>query len=221
MTKDEITRPESGALPARISFIEQADGSAGYYVRFKDVTKDGPSGGEPERKYIPILQHESQQEALQAAIDYRNRRAKELGLPSEPTRGPHTEEAREQMSDYHNRLELRGLGLSLDNRAGTIYPQLTAMWSEEDGQHQVKRGMASRGIWKAVEELTGHLQEHIHMETSEEELARRGAEGAARRLVQVADNSGREASVRLRIEGLLQRWSNRSERDRKTINQVW
>lgn len=43
------------------------------------------------------------------------------------------------MADYHNRLGLRGLGLSLNNRTGTIYPQLTAMWSEEDGQRQVKR----------------------------------------------------------------------------------
>jgi Integrase core domain. len=77
------------------------------------------------------------------------------------------------MPDYHNRLGLRRLGLSLDNRAGTVYPQLTAMWGEEDGQRQVKRGMASRGIWEAVEELTGYLREHIHTETPEEELEER------------------------------------------------
>lgn len=220
MTKDEISRPEPGSLPARISFIEQRGGSAGYYVRFKDVTESPPSGGEPERKYIPILQYESQDEALQAAINYRNRRAKELGLPVQAHQGPHTEDARKQMSEYHNRLGLRGLGLSLDNRAGTTYPQLTAMWSEEDGQRQVRRGMASRGIWETVEELTSHLQEHIHTGTSEEELARRGATGAARRLVVVAENPDVETSVRQRIETLLQRWSSQSERDRKTINRV-
>lgn len=86
MTKDEITRPEPGSLPAQISFIEQTDGSTGYYVRFKDVPED--AGEEPERKYIPILQHETQEEALQAAIDYRDRRAKELGLPVDARQGP-------------------------------------------------------------------------------------------------------------------------------------
>lgn len=57
------------------------------------------AGGEPERKYIPILQHETQEEVLQAAIDYRDRRAKELGLPVDARQGPHTEAAREQMSE--------------------------------------------------------------------------------------------------------------------------
>ena len=99
LAKDNITRPESGSLPARISFIEQMDGSAGYYVRFKDVPEDSPSGGKPERKYIPILQHETQEEVPQAAIDYRDRRAKELGLPVDARLGPHTEAAREQMSE--------------------------------------------------------------------------------------------------------------------------
>ena len=95
LTKDEITRPEPGSLPPRISFIEQEGGSAGYYVRFKDIPEDSPLGGEPERKYVPILQHESQKAALQAAIEHRNRRAEELGLPIEASQGPHTEEARE------------------------------------------------------------------------------------------------------------------------------
>jgi hypothetical protein len=158
MDKREITRPEPGSLPARISFIEQTDGSAGYYVRFKDVEEEGPAEGEPDRKYIPILQYETQEEALQAAIAYRDRRAEELGLEAEPHRGPHTEAVREQMSDYHNRLGLRGLGLSLDNRAGTIYPQLTAMWTGEEGQEKVKRGLASRGIWSAVELLVPYLR---------------------------------------------------------------
>lgn len=221
MTKDEITRPEPGSLPARISFIEQADGSAGYYVRFKDVPKGSPTGGEPERKYVPILQHETQEEALQAAIEYRNRRAEELGLPIEAHQGPHTEGTREQMSDYHNRLGLRGLGLSLDNRAGTVYPQLTAMWSEEDGQRQVKRGMASRGIWEAVEELAGYLREHIHTETPEEELERRGAKGAARRLVAIARDPERDQQVRRRIELLLERWAGESGRDRAVIEAEW
>lgn len=127
MRKSDITRPETGSLPARISFIEQTDGSAGYYVRFKDIPEDGATGGEPERKYIPILQYETQEDALRAAIEYRNQRAEELGLAIETCRGPHTEEARELMSGYHNRLGLRGLGLSLDNSGGTIYPQLTAI----------------------------------------------------------------------------------------------
>lgn len=153
LTKDEITRPEPGSLPPRISFIEQEGGSAGYYVRFKDIPEDSPSGGEPERKYIPILQHESQKAALQAAIEHRNRRAEELGLPIEASQGPHTEEAREQMSGTLGRLGLRGLGLSLEKSTGTVYPQLVAMWTDEGGQRQVSRGMASRGIWRAAELL--------------------------------------------------------------------
>lgn len=219
MTKGEITRPEPGSLPARISFIEQTGGSAGYYVRFKDVSED--SGGKPDRTYIPILQYETQEEALQAAIDYRDRRARELGLPAEADRGPHTDAAREQMSESHNRLGLRGLGLSLDNSAGTIYPQLVAMWTEE-GHHQekVRRGMASRGIWATVELLTGHLQRHIHTEKTEEELARRGAEGTARCLVTIAQDPDRKEGIRRRIESLLGRWAGRSDRDRTLIEQV-
>lgn len=108
MTKDEITRPEPGSLPAHISFIEQTDGSAGYYVRFKDVPED--AGGEPERKYIPILQHETQEKALRAAIDYRDRRAEELRLPVEARRGPHTEEAREQTSESQGSSRAPGTG---------------------------------------------------------------------------------------------------------------
>lgn len=218
MTKSEITRPEPGSLPSRISFIEQADGSAGYYVRFKDVPEEAPSGGEPERTYVPILQHESQEAALQAAIEYRDQRAEELGLPVEATRGPHTEETREQMSDSHNRLGLRGLGLALSREGRTVYPVLTAMWTDENGdQQKVSRAMASRGIWKTVEELAVFLQEHIHTGTSEEELTRRGATGAARRLVAIARDPDRDQEVRRRIKSLLKRWSGESERDRALI----
>ena len=217
LAKDNITRPEPGSPPARISFIEQMDGSAGYYVRFKDVPEGSPSGGKPERKYIPILQHETQEEALQAAINDRNRRAKELGLPAEPHRGPHTEETREEMSRSHNRLGLWGLGLTLDNSAGTIYPQLTAMWTGEEGQEKVKRGLASRGIWGAAQLLAPYLQEHIHTEISEEVLARRGAEGAVRRLVSIARDPSREESVHRRIESLLDRWAEQKKRDQKII----
>ena len=222
MKKDDITRPEPGSLPARISFIEQTGGSAGYYVRFKDIPEDGATGGAPERKYIPILQYETQEEALQAAIKYRDRRAKELGLPVEASQGPHTEEGREQMSDHHNQLGLRGLGLSLENNAGTVYPQLTAMWTEEEeNQQQVSRGMASRGIWQTVELLAGYLQEHIHTETPEEELARRGAEGTARRLVAIARDPDRDQQVRRRIKSLLERWAEESGRDRAVIEAEW
>lgn len=222
MTKDEITRPEPGSLPARISFIEQEGGSAGYYVRFKDVPEDAPSGGEPERKYIPILQYETQEEALQAAIDYRDRRAEELGLPIEAAQGPHTEEAREQMSESHNRLGLRGLGLALSWNGGTVYPVLSALWTEEKGQQeQVSRGMASRGIWETVELLVPYLQEHIHTEKTEEELARRGAEGTARRLVAIARNPDRDRQVRRRVESLLERWAGESGRDRAVIESEW
>jgi hypothetical protein len=227
MTKDEINRPEPGSLPARISFIEQTGGSAGYYVRFKDVPEEVPSedslsGGEPERKYIPILQHETQEEALQAAIQYRDRRAEELGLPIQPSRGPHTEETREQMSDSHNRLGLRGLGLALSQEGGTVYPVLTVMWTGENGdQQKVSRAMASRGIGKTVEELAAYLQEHIHTETSEEELTRRGAKGAAHRLVAIARAPERDQEVRRRIESLLKRWSGERERDRAVIEAEW
>jgi len=218
MRKDDITRPEPGSLPARISFIEQDGGSAGYYVRFEDMPEDSPSGGEPERKYIPILQHETQEEALQAAIEYRDRRAGELGLPIQPSRGPHTEETREQMSESHNRIGLRGLGLALSQDGGTVYPVLTAMWTDENGdQQKVSRAMASRGIWDTVDLLAGYLREHIHTETPEEELTRRGAKGAARRLVAIARDPGRDRQVREGIESLLERWADESSRDRAVI----
>jgi len=121
--KEDIEPPEPRDLPPRISFIESAGGSAGYYVRFKDISeqdldeegdseeKDAPKeegdpkkGSHPEeeggpiRKYVPTLQFDSQEEALQAAISFRDRKAKELGLPVKPSRGPHEEEPREKMS---------------------------------------------------------------------------------------------------------------------------
>jgi len=122
MEKEDIERPEPDSLPPRISFIEQMDGSAGYYVRFKDVQE-----GDPIRKYVPILQYDSQEEALQAAIDYRDRTAEELGLPVRPRRLPHPKEAKEKMSRSHNRTGLRGLGLSIDQSQGTFYPVLRAL----------------------------------------------------------------------------------------------
>lgn len=222
MKKDDITRPEPGSLPARISFIEQDGGSAGYYVRFKDIPEDATTGGEPERKYIPILQHETQEEALQAAIEYRDRRAEELGLPTQAHQGPHTEEAREQMSESHNRLGLRGLGLALSKKGGTVYPVLSALWTEQKGnQQRVSRGMASRGIFETVEKLVPYLQKHIHTGKTEEELARRGAEGTTRRLVAIARDPDQDRQVRQRIESLLERWAEESRRDRAVIEAEW
>lgn len=88
------------------------------------------------------------------------------------------------------------------------------------GQRQVTRGLASRGIWATAQELAGHLKEHIHTDTPEQELARRGAEAAARLLTQIAEDPEVEAAVRKRMEDLLDRWSSRSERDRKVIGRV-
>jgi hypothetical protein len=126
------------------------------------------------------------------------------------------------MSGSHNRLGLRGLGLALSPDGGTVYPVLTAMWTDENGdQQKVSRAMASRGIWNTVELLAGYLQKHIHTETSEEELTRRGAKGAAHRLVTIARAPERDQEVRRRIESLLKRWSGESERDRAVIEAEW
>ena len=94
------------------------------------------------------------------------------------------------------------------------------MWTGEGSQQQVRRGVASRGIWETTQVLTGYLQEHIctenpHTETSEEELTRRGAEGAARRLVAIVRDPGRDEEVRRRIGALLGRWARWSGRDQE------
>lgn len=83
MNKEDLERPEPGSHPPRISFVEQMGGSAGYYVRYQSVPEEE---GDPIEKYIPILQFDSQKEALQAALDYRDRKAEELGLITVPTR---------------------------------------------------------------------------------------------------------------------------------------
>jgi len=216
MTKDEIDPPEPGMLPSRISFIEQMGGSAGYYVRFKDV----PEEVGPIRKYVPILQYDSQEKALQAAIEYRDQKAKELGVPLEPERLPHSGEAREKMSDSHNRLGLRGLGLTFTWKNGTAYPELSAMWSEEGGQKKVSRAMTSRGLHGTMKELTSYLKEHLHPEKGEEVLIREGAEGAARLLLRIADREDPESRKRKRIEALLERWAERYPGDRKLLKRL-
>ena len=224
--KEDIEPPEPGSLPPRISFIEQMGGSAGYYVRFKDLPdEDHPEEDHleeegPIRKYVPILQFESQKEALQAAIEYRNRKAEELGLPREPKRLPHPEEAKEKMSDSHNRLGLRGLGLSFTWRNGTGYPALRAMWSEEGGQKKVSRGMASRGLHGTMEELAPHLQEHLHPEKTEEELIRKGVEAAARLLLNLAAREEPESPKKKRIESLFQRWADQYSQDQEALRRV-
>lgn len=217
MEKEDIVRPEPGSLPPRISFIEQNGGSAGYYVRFKDRPEE--KGG-PLRKYVPILQFESQKEALQAALDYRDRKAEQFGLPAEPERLPHREEAKEKMSDSHNRTGLRGLGLTISTSKGSVYPVLTAQWSEDDGQKQVSRGMASRGLHSAMEELAPYLKEHLHPERDEEALVRQGAEGVARLLVRIARSEDPKSQKRARIESLLQRWAEENPRDQALLGRL-
>jgi hypothetical protein len=192
-------------------------GSADCCVRIKG--HPGKAGG-PIRKYVPILQFESQEEALQAAIDFRDRKAEKLGLPTEPERRPHPEETKEKMSSSHNRTGLRGLGLSLDKSKGTFYPVLRALWSEEGGQRKVSRGMMSRGIYSTMEELAPYLKEHLHPETEESKLIRKGAEGVASLLVRLARSAGPESQKRARITSLLQRWAERHERDQALLEEV-
>lgn len=81
--------------------------------------------------------------------------------------------------------------------------------------------MASRGIWETVELLVPYLREHIHTETSEKTLARRGAEGTARRLVAIARDPEEDRQVRERIESLLKQWAEESGRDRAVIEAEW
>ncbi len=216
MDKSEIERPEPGTLPPRISFVEQMGGSAGYYIRFQNIPEE--KGG-PVRKYIPILQYDSQEEALQAAIAYRDETARELGVEVKPTRENrgHSDEVREKMSTSHNRTGVQGLGLTLMNSSGTIYPTLSALWSEEDGQRQVKRSMVQRGIWNTVEEIVPYLQEHIHEEEPTESLLQRAAEGAARCLQRIARAAELESKKRKRLESLFAQWAASSERDRAVL----
>ena len=215
--KEDIERPEPGSLPSRISFVEQMGGTAGYYVRFQSVPEE--KGG-PVQKYVPILQFDSQEEALQAAIDYRNQKAEELGVPIESERSPHSEASKEKMSDFHNRTGLRGLGFTFEWENGTAYPQLRALWSEEDGQKKRARAMTSRGICAAVEELAPYLKEHLHPEKSEEELIRRGAEGAARLLLRIAADLEEGSRKRERIEELFGRWARGYQRDRALLQRL-
>ncbi len=216
MEKNEIDRPEPGTLPPRISFIEQMGGSAGYYVRFQEIPEE--EGG-PIRKYIPILQYESQDEALEAAIAYRDEMARRLDVGTEPAaeRQNHSDEVRENMSDSHNRIGLRGLGLTLSNSGGTIYPTLSALWSEEEGQRQVRRSTVQRGIWKTVKALVPYLQEHIHEEMPAETLLRRGATGAAKRLQKIAHSADPNSKLRKRLESLFEKWAQKSEKDRALL----
>ena len=222
MKKENIERPEPGSLPSRISFVEQMGGTAGYYVRFQSVPEE--KGG-PVQKYVPILQFDSQEEALQAAIQYRDRKARELSLPTEPEQFPHPEETRKKMSDSHNRIGLRGLGLTFTWKNGTAYPELSAMWSGEGGHTKVSRGMTSRGLHGAMEELVPYLKEHLHPETEEGVLLRKGAEGAARLLLRIAgreaeDRKGSAGQKRRRIEALFERWAKRGPRDRALLQEL-
>jgi hypothetical protein len=83
------------------------------------------------------------------------------------------------------------------------------------GPREGAAGHGSRGIWETAQLLAGYLREHIHTETPEEELTRRGAEGAARRLVAIVRDPGRDEEVRRRIGSLLGRWARRSGRDQE------
>ena len=216
MDKSDIDHPEPGTLPPRISFVEQMGGSAGYYVRFRDVPKE--EGG-PIQKYVPILQFDSQEEALEAAIQYRNATAREHGVEPEPSgeRPAHSDQAREKMSESHNRTGLRGLGLTLSNSKGTLYPILRALWSEEGSQQTVTRSTVQRGIWNTVEELVPHLKEHIHENASEEELLRRGAEGAARCLQEICRSAPPNSRKRKRLESLFEKWAGQNPKDRALL----
>jgi hypothetical protein len=218
MDKSDIDRPGPGTLPPRISFVEQMGGSAGYYVRFQDIPEE--EGG-PVQKYVPILQFDSQEEALEAAIQFRNETAREHGVDPEPTYGNqgHSDQAREKMSDSHNRTGLRGLGLSLSNSKGTLYPVLRALWSEEGGQQKVTRSTVQRGIWNSVEELVPHLKEHIHEGIPEEELLRRGAEGVAQCLQEVCRSAPPKSSKRKRLESLFEKWARQNSEDRQLLGQ--
>lgn len=213
MDKSDIDRPKPGTLPPRISFVEQRGGSAGYYVRFRDIPKEEDG---PVQKYFAILQFESQEAALRAAIQYRNEVARKHGVAQEPPaeNRSHSDGVRKKMSDSHNRTGLRGLGLTLSNSNGTFYPILRALWSDEDGQQKVTRSAVQRGIWQAVEELVPHLREHVHEDASEEELLRRGAKGVADCLQQICQSASPDSKKRKRLESLFEKWSRDNPEDR-------
>ena len=219
MDKSDIEHPDPGTLPPRISFIEQMGGSAGYYVRFQDIPED--EGG-PVQKYVPILQHKSQGAALKEALRRRDDIAERYGVDPEPSRGNrgHSDQAREKMANSHNRTGLRGLGLTLSNSKGTLYPILRALWSEEGNQQTVTRSTVQRGIWNTVEELVPHLKEQIHENASEEELLRRGAEGAARCLQEICRSAPPNSRKRKRLESLFERWANQNKKDQDLLSEA-
>jgi hypothetical protein len=191
-------------------------GSAGYYVRFRDIPEE--EGG-PVQKYIAILQFDSQEKALEAAVQYRNETAREYGIDPEPSgkRPAHSDDVREKMSESHNRMGLRGLRLTLSNSKGTFYPIFKALWSEEGRQQRVTRSTVQRGIWNTVEELVPYLKEHIHEYTPEEELLRVGAEGAAQCLQEICRSAAPNSKKRKRLESLFEKWARENRKDRELL----
>lgn len=80
--------------------------------------------------------------------------------------------------------------------------------------------MTQRGIYASVESLAPYLQKHIHPFLSEEEITRRGSEGAARRLVQIKEDAGTESPERKRIESLLEKWASENPKDQELLEEL-
>ena len=146
LAKDNITRPEPGSLPARISFIEQMDGSAGYYVRFKDVPEDSPSEASPSESTSPFFSMGPRKRPSGPQSTTGTAAPRSWAFRSTPAEVPIPRRPASKCPNRKGRLGLRGLGLSLDNSAGTIYPQLVAMWTGEEVQEKVQRGMGAGGF---------------------------------------------------------------------------
>ena len=150
MTKDEITRPEPGSLPAHISFIEQTEASSN-----RPMGRPATTSGS---KTCPKMPEGSRNESTSPFFSMRPRKRPSGPQSTTATAGPRSFGSRSRPAEVpisrrpasrcqsHNRLGLRGLGLSLDNSAGTIYLQLVAMWTGEEVQEKVQRGMGAGGF---------------------------------------------------------------------------
>ena len=80
--------------------------------------------------------------------------------------------------------------------------------------------MTQRGIYASVEALVPYLQQHVHPSLSEEEIARRGSEGAARRLLQIKEDASPESQEQKRIESLLEKWASENPKDRDLLKEL-
>lgn len=172
-TPDRKTDPHVDCeLPHHVSYIPQGRGS-GYYVR---VERDGTE----HRKFFPLSRYESPEDALDAAVEYRDELLDRHGR----TRA-HAEEVREQMSKLHNRMGIRGFGLQVGLSHDP--PTIAAVANVPDGEggtDQTMRSLRKHGVRGAAHQLARILWDEFAYEdvSSVEALAEKCHQALRRHL---------------------------------------